>query len=88
VAEQQLPDWHVLGDQIKEQTTLAPSGNGLATYYEIPYRIDSGPARGSEHVVRVDPRDFTPASVQNMIEEHLSAVHGTATLGQGNARLA
>jgi hypothetical protein len=88
VADLQVPDWHVLGDQIRENTTLAPGGNGLATYYEVPYRIDSGPARGSEHVVRVDPRDFTPAQVESLILEHLNNVHGTASLGQGNAGLA
>jgi len=43
--------------------------------------VDSGPAKGTEAVVRVDPRDFTPAAVQQAIEEHLSSLHGIAGLG-------
>jgi hypothetical protein len=80
-----LPDYHVLGDQIREDTTLHPSGNGLLTVHEVPFRIDSGPAKGSQHVVRVEPADFTPAAVKAAIEEHLSNIHGVASLGTPGA---
>jgi hypothetical protein len=81
-------EWHVLGDQIKEQTTLAPGGNGLETVYEVPYIIDSGPATGSQHAVRVSPRDFTPANVAQKIAADAATVHGVGSLTHADAQLA
>lgn len=85
MAAKELPDWHVLGDQIREESSLAPSGQGIETLWQVPYMIDSGPAKGSQHVVRLDPRQFTPADVEQAIREHLSNVHGVAGLGKPGA---
>lgn len=85
MATNDLPAWHVLGDQIREQASLAPSGTGIETMWEVPYVIDSGPAKGSQHVVRLDPRNFTPADAEQAIREHLSNVHNVALLGQPGA---
>jgi hypothetical protein len=80
-----LPDYHVLGDQIQEETTLAPGGAGIQQVYNVPYRVDSGPAMGSQHTVRVAPSEFTPARVQDLIEQHLNSVHGVAQIGKASA---
>ena len=79
------PQWHVLGDQIREETILAPSGRGLQTVYEVPYQTDTGPAAGSQHVVRVDPRDFSPGTIAERIRADAATVHGVAQLTHDHA---
>lgn len=81
----QLPHWHVEGQQIRQETTLAPSGSGLVTHWVVPYTIDDGPAKGTTHVVYVDPRRFTPAEVKQAVTEDLNSVHGVASLNSRNA---
>lgn len=81
MANTELPHWHVIGDQVREQASLAPSGTGIETMWEVPYMVDSGPAKGSQHKVLIDPRDFVPATVEQAIREHLSNVHNVAQLG-------
>lgn len=85
MAQNDLPNWHVLGDQIKRDTTLAQNGTGLRTYWEVPYMIDSGPAAGSVHTVELLPDQFTPVAAEEAIRAHLALVHGTAVLGQRDA---
>lgn len=84
----ELPDWHVVSDQIDKDTTLGPGNTGLQTVYHIPVMIDSGPARGSVQEVDVAAADFTPARAKEIIESHINNLHGIATLAKGNARLA
>lgn len=81
----ELPDWHVVSNQVRKDQTLAEGGTGLQTVWSVPYMIDSGPARGSTHTVEVSTDDFTPARVKSAIEDQLSTVHGVTTLRSGNA---
>lgn len=76
-----LPQWHVLGPQITQETQLGPGSTGLRSVYVIPYMVDSGPAKGSIHKVEVDPRDFNEATVARLIEAGLNDVHRVAGLG-------
>lgn len=80
-----LPAWHVLGDQIATTETLLPGAAGLAWVHDIPYQIDSGPAKGLVRHVRVNPDEFTPAAVQDAIVVDLSATHGIASLDTRSA---
>lgn len=79
------PDWHVLGPQIRETTSLAESGTGLDYVYEVPYRIDSGPAAGHQGMVRIAKRDYTPAAVEALIRAETGTTHGVAGLRSGSA---
>lgn len=76
-----MPQWHVNGAGIREETTLADTGTGIDYVYVVPYVIDSGPARGSTGVVRVVQEDFTPDEVKSRIETMVAAKHGIASLG-------
>lgn len=80
-----LPHWHVDAPQMRQETTLAPSGAGLITHWVVPYVIDNGPAKGTTHQVLIDPRDYTPAHVKQAIIESLSSVHGVASLNSRDA---
>jgi len=80
-----LPHWHVEGNQVRQETTLAPNGSGLITHWLVPYTIDDGPAKGTTHTISVDPRDFSEAHVRQMIIEDLNGVHRIASLNSRNA---
>jgi len=72
--------WHVLGDQITQGTDLKPNGTGLVDYYQVPYRIDSGPALGHEGSVKVPATSYSQAAVQAAIQAAVDATHGVAGL--------
>jgi hypothetical protein len=72
--------WHVLGDQITQGTDLMPNGTGLRDYYEVPYRIDSGPAMGHQASVKVPVDTYSQATVSAAITAAVAATHGVAGL--------
>ena len=80
-----LPAWHVLGDQTKKTTTLMPNSNTIGTVYEVTYQVDSGPAKGTRHVVSVPEADFTAAAVKSAIEADVNNVHQVGGLSGGHA---
>lgn len=84
----ETPAWHVLGDQIREETVLAPSGTGLQMQYVVPYTIDSGPAKGHQAAVRIAPGDYTEAGVQAAITDAVRTTHGIAGLGTPSDQMA
>lgn len=76
-----LPQWHVNGAGIREETTLSDSGTGLAQVYVVPYVIDSGPSRGHQGTVRVTPDEFAnPERVRQAIETLIHAAHQVGSL--------
>jgi hypothetical protein len=79
------PSWHVDAQGIREDTRLHPTQNGLLTEHVIPYVIDSGPAKGTRHEVRVGPPDFTGEGVRQAIVVHANNVHQIASLAGGTA---
>lgn len=83
-----LPGWHVLGDQIREDTVLAPNGSGLQLEYVVPYTICSGPAKGHQGVVRVAPGDYNEAAVEKAITDAVRTTHGIANLGTPSDQMA
>lgn len=72
--------WHVLGDQITQGTDLKPNGTGLVDYYEIPYRIDSGPAMGHTGTVKVNADAYSQATVAAAIQAAVDNTHAIAGL--------
>jgi len=82
---EEAPHWHVDGPNIREETTLGGPGQGLVHQWVVPFIVDSGPAKGSQHEVRVSPADFTAAGVKQAIAETLNSVHQTASLSSLSA---
>ena len=80
-----LPDWHVDSANVHQETTLGTGNSGLVTQWVVPFVLDSGPAKGSTHEVRVDPRDFTASGVADAIKTSLNDIHGVTSLTSGNA---
>lgn len=80
-----IPQWHVLADQIREEDTLPATGPGLVHTHVIPYRIDSGPAKGQTGEVRVPEEDYTPDSVEGLINAKTATTHAIGGLGKPRA---
>jgi hypothetical protein len=77
-----VPAYHVLGDQIRQEDTLAPGNGGLTEVYVIPYMIDEGPAKGHTGSVKLDPSDYDPEHVREAIEGQVANTHNIAALGK------
>ena len=77
-----LPEWHVKGGAIREETVLSDSGTGIDRVYIVPYVIDSGPSAGHQGTVRPTPDEFAnPARVEQMIQAQIHAAHQVGGLG-------
>lgn len=72
--------WHVLGDQITQEIDLGPGNQGLVEMKVIPYMIDSGPAAGTVHQVKVPVSRFTPDNVRGLIQAAVDVTHTVAGL--------
>jgi len=72
--------WHVLGDQIHQSTTLAPGGAGIVDVWEVPYMIDSGPAKGHQGMVSVPASSYSPDEVKRLITVAVGTTHDVAGL--------
>lgn len=54
----------------------------------IPYRIDSGPGAGHQASIKVPAEDYTPDTVERLIEDQVSTTHAIGQLGRGSAAVA
>jgi hypothetical protein len=72
--------WHVLGDQIEQTTTLKPGGGAILDVYNVPYMIDSGPARGHTGTVQIASTALNPETIKGAIDAQVGAVHVIAGL--------
>jgi hypothetical protein len=77
--------WHVLGDQITQEVDLGPGNQGLVEYKVVPYMIDSGPAAGTVHQVKIPVNRFTPDNVRGLIQASVDVTHTVAGLSAGTA---
>lgn len=84
----EIPDWHVVGEGIHEETDLPQHGGGLRVVHVVPYIVDSGPARGHHGTVRLEAHDFTPDGVKTAIDTAVTRVHGVSDLRRDSAGLA
>ena len=72
--------WHVIGTDITQSTTLSRGGAGIVDVYRVPYMIDSGPAMGHAGEVTIPATAYNPATVKEAIEMQVNAVHDVASL--------
>lgn len=77
--------WHIVADQIEQDTELGRGGRGIVDIYRIPYVIDSGPAAGHEGSVKVPADQIDPDRVAGLIQYQVDRVHDVGGLGSGRA---
>lgn len=74
--------YHVMGANITTETRLHPNGTGIQDVHVVPYKIESGPAKGVVRAVKVPHEEYTPAAVKTAIESDVDLTHDIASLGQ------
>ena len=72
--------WHVLPGGQRLTTQISPSGNGFQDVWEVSYQIDSGPAAGTEGIVRVPVAQYNAEVVKATINEQVTHQHNVASL--------
>lgn len=80
MAESQGVKWHVVPGGQRLTTQITPSGNGFADVWEVSYMIDSGPAAGTEGLVRIPASQFNAETVKATINEIVRHQHAVAGL--------
>lgn len=69
--------WHVTG-QVQD-TVISDTGPGFTTVWKVSYRVDSGPAKGTQGIVNIPVDEFNKDTVRQAIEAavyHLDQVAG------------
>ena len=80
MAEVKGVTWHVVSGGQRLTTQISPSGNGFQDVWEVTYQIDSGPAAGTEGLIRVPVSQYNAETVKAAINELVSHQHNIASL--------
>lgn len=73
-------EWHVVEGGQRLTTQISQAGTGFVDVWEVPYRIDSGPAAGTEGVVRVPVAQYNKETVLATISAIVKHNHEVAGL--------
>lgn len=74
--------YRVIGANITTETRLHPNGTGIQDVHVVPYRIESGPAKGVIRSVKVPTEEFNADNVKLAIEDDVNKTHDIASIGQ------
>lgn len=73
-------EWHVVEAGQRLTTQISPAGTGFTDVWEVPYHIDSGPASGTEGVVRIPVAQYNKETVLATISAIVRHNHEIASL--------
>lgn len=80
MAEVQGVKWHIVPNGQRLTTQISPAGNGFSDVWEVSYMIDSGPAQGTEGLVRVPASQYNAETVKATINTQVAHQHAIAAL--------
>lgn len=72
--------WHVVPSGQRLTTQISAAGNGFQDVWEVSYIIDSGPAAGTEGLVRIPAGQYNAETVQATINAQVAHQHNIASL--------
>lgn len=72
--------WHIVPNGQRLTTQISPAGNGFQDVWEVTYQIDSGPAAGTEGLVRVPAGQYNAETVKAAVNAQVSHQHNIASL--------
>lgn len=72
--------WHVVQNGQRLTTELSQVGTGFRDVWEVPYVIDSGPARGTTGKVNIPADQYNAETVQATINAIVVHNHNVAAL--------
>lgn len=73
-------NWHVVPGGQRLTTQISPAGNGFQDVWEVSYAIDSGPAAGTEGLIRVPAGQYNAETVAAAINAQVLHQHNVAAL--------
>jgi hypothetical protein len=80
MAEVKGISWHIVPNGQRLSTEISPAGNGFQDVWEVTYQIDSGPAAGTQGMVRVPAGQFNAETVKATINRLVEHQHNVASL--------
>lgn len=72
--------WHVINGGQRLTTQINAAGNGFSDVWEVTYEIDSGPATGTQGLIRVPASQYNAETVAATINELVAHQHNVASL--------
>jgi hypothetical protein len=80
MAEVRGVKWHIVPQGQRLTTQISSAGNGFSDVWEVTYQIDSGPASGTEGIVRIPAAQYNANTVQATINQLVAHQHDIAGL--------
>ncbi len=80
MAEIQGVKWHIAPNGQRLTTQISPAGNGFQDVWEVSYIIDTGPAAGTEALVRIPAGQYNAETVKATISAQVAHQHAIASL--------
>jgi len=72
--------WHIIPNGQRLTTDISPAGNGFQDVWEVTYMIDSGPAQGTQALVRIPATQYNAETVKATINAQVAHQHNIASL--------
>lgn len=72
--------WHIVPNGQRLTTQISAAGNGFQDVWEVTYAIDTGPAAGTEGMVRVPAGQYNAETVKAAISALVTHQHNVASL--------
>jgi len=80
MAEVKGAKWHIVPGGQRLTTAISAAGNGFSDVWEVTYQIDSGPAAGTEGIVRIPAAQYNAETVKATVNALVSHQHDIAAL--------
>jgi hypothetical protein len=80
MAEVKGAKWHIVPGGQRLTTQISAAGNGFSDVWEVTYQIDSGPAAGTEGIVRIPAAQYNAETVKATVNALVSHQHDIAAL--------
>ena len=72
--------WHIVPGGQRLTTQISAAGNGFSDVWEVTYQIDTGPAAGTEGIVRIPAAQYNANTVQATVNAMVVHQHDIAAL--------
>lgn len=72
--------WHIVQGGQRLSTQLSAAGTGFTDVWEVTFQIDSGPAQGTQSMVRIPVEFYNADYVKTQIDKAVLAIDAVAGL--------
>jgi hypothetical protein len=80
MAEAHGVSWHIVPNGQRLTTEISPAGNGFQDVWEVTYQIDTGPAAGTQGLIRVPAGQYNAETVKATVNRQVKHQHDIASL--------